>query len=94
MKNDTNKQTTALVEKSISEDLLLIDWGASYHATPYANYFVTYTSSDFGKVYMDNKSVVNIVGMGDVHLLVNGGSKLILKNVRYILDLIINLIYH
>ena len=42
---------------------------------------------------MGNNSTSNIVGIGDIFLETNVGCKLILKDVRHILDLRLNLIF-
>lgn len=70
----------------------VIDSGASFHATPRRDFFTSYQSGDFGIVKMGNKDTSSIVGRGDVHLETGLGCKLVLKDVRHIPDLRLNLI--
>ena len=50
------------------------------------------TSSDFGSVRMGNDGSAKAIGMGDVHLETSNGTMLILKNVKHIPDIRMNLI--
>ena len=70
----------------------MIDTGASYHATPRREFFATYRSGNFGVVKMGNYGTADIIGMGDIHLKTNLGCKLVLKDVRHVVDLRLNLI--
>ncbi|XP_065031809.1 flavonoid 3',5'-hydroxylase 1-like isoform X3 [Musa acuminata AAA Group] len=70
----------------------VIDTGASYHATPRREFFATYRSGNFGVVKMGNYGTADIIGMGDIHLKTNLGCKLVLKDVRHVVDLRLNLI--
>ncbi|KAJ8466528.1 hypothetical protein OPV22_029080 [Ensete ventricosum] len=70
----------------------IIDTGASYHATPRREFFATYRSGNFGVVKMGNYDTANIIGMGDIHIKTNLGCKLVLKDVRHVVDLRLNLI--
>ena len=70
----------------------MIDTGASYHATPRREFFTTYKSENFGVVKIDNYDTVDIIGMGDIHLKTNLGYKLVLKDMRHVVDLRLNLI--
>ena len=69
----------------------VIDTGASYHATPRREFFATYRSGNFGVVKMGNYGTADIIGMGDIHLKTNLGCKLVLKDVRHVVDLRLNL---
>ncbi|URD81740.1 hypothetical protein MUK42_22233 [Musa troglodytarum] len=69
----------------------IIDTGASYHATPRREFFTTYRSENF-VVKMGNHSTVDIISMGDIHIKTNLGCKLVLKDVRHVVDLRLNLI--
>ncbi|URE13498.1 Retrotransposon protein [Musa troglodytarum] len=60
----------------------IIDTGASYHATPWREFFTTYRSENFGIVKMDNHGTTDINGIGDIHIKTNLGCKLVLKDVR------------
>ncbi|URE11220.1 hypothetical protein MUK42_06440 [Musa troglodytarum] len=70
----------------------IIDTGASYHATPHREFFATYKSRNFGVVKMDNHGTTDIMGMGDIHIKTNLGCKLVLKDVRHVVDLRLNLL--
>ena len=47
---------------------------------------------DFGKVYLANGTALNVMGMGDVRILLPNGSVWLLEKVRHISDLRRNLI--
>ncbi|KAJ8486187.1 hypothetical protein OPV22_018672 [Ensete ventricosum] len=70
----------------------IIDTCASYHATPRREFFATYRSENFGVVKMGNYDTTNIIGMRDIHIKTNIGCKLVLKDVRHVIDLRLNLI--
>ncbi|KAJ8498998.1 hypothetical protein OPV22_009550 [Ensete ventricosum] len=69
------------------------DIGASYHATPQREFFATYRSENFGVVKMGNYGTTDIIGMRDIHIKTNLGCKLVLKDVRHVVDLRLNLIF-
>ncbi|KAF7113203.1 hypothetical protein RHSIM_RhsimUnG0150200 [Rhododendron simsii] len=70
----------------------VIDSGASFHVTSQRNFFASYTHGDFGHVRMGNEGVSKIVAMGDVCLETNTSCKLLLKDVRHVPDIRLNLI--
>ena len=70
----------------------IVDSAASYHITPHKEYFSSYTCGDFGRVKMGNDGVSNVVGMGTICLLTSTGCNLILRNVRHVPDIRLNLI--
>ena len=70
----------------------VIDTTASYHVTPSKEWFSTYEEGDYGHLKMGNRSEAKIAGIGDVWLKTNNGSKLLLKNVRHVPDIRLNLI--
>ena len=55
-------------------------------------FFASYTPSDFGNVRVGNDGSANAVGIEDVHLKNRNSSRLILKNVKHIPDIRMNLI--
>ena len=69
-----------------------IDSGASFHVTPHSDFFTSYRTGDFGNVGMGNSGVSKIVGIRDVYLETSIGNKLVLKDVRHVLDIRLNLI--
>ena len=70
----------------------VIDTAASYHATSHRELFSSYNAGDFGTVRMGNSSYSKIVGIGDISIQTNVGNKLVLKDVRHVPDLCLNLI--
>ena len=70
----------------------VIDSGASFHVTSHSDFFTSYKNSDFGNVRMGNSGVSKIVGIVDVFLETSIGNKLILKDVRHVPDIRLNLI--
>ena len=70
----------------------VIDSGASFHVTSHGDFFRSYTVGDFGNVRMGNSGTSKIVGIGDICLETSIGSKLILKDVRHVPDIRLNLI--
>ncbi|GKV52757.1 hypothetical protein SLEP1_g59325 [Rubroshorea leprosula] len=69
----------------------VVDTVASYHVTPNRDWFSSYKEGDFGSLKMGNRSEAKIVGVGDVWLETNIGSKLHLKNVRHVPEIRLNL---
>ena len=69
-----------------------MDSGASFHTTPHREIIQNYAVGDFGKVFLADGSALDVVGMGDVQILLPNGSVWLLENVRHILDLRRNLI--
>ena len=68
-----------------SDDCIwIIDSGASFHVTPHEEFFSSYQKGDFGMVKMGNQVTSKIVGIGEVTLDTDNGSKLVLKEVRHV----------
>ena len=59
----------------------VVDSTASYHIVPKRKYFSTYKLGDFGFVKMENKSVTQIVEIGDICIQTSMGCILTLKYV-------------
>ena len=70
----------------------VIDSGASYHVTARRDFFSSYTSGNFGNVKMGNDGASKIVGIGNIFLETNVGCRLVLKDVRHVPDIRLNLI--
>ncbi|KAK0589658.1 hypothetical protein LWI29_016911 [Acer saccharum] len=70
----------------------VIDSGASIHATSRRDFFTSYTHGDFGNVKMGNDGLAKVVGIGDVCLEMTNGTRLVLKNVKHIPDIRVNII--
>ena len=69
-----------------------MDLGASFHTTPHREIIQNYVAGDFGKVYLADGSALDVVGIGDVRILLPNGSVWLLEKVRHILDLRRNMI--
>ena len=69
-----------------------MDLGASFHTTPHREIIQNYVTSDFGKVYLADGSALDVVGMGDVWILLHNGSIWLLEKIQHILNLRMNLI--
>ena len=69
-----------------------IDSAASFHVTSRVDFFTTYTEGDYGSVWIGNEGLSMIIGMGDICLETNLGCKLLLKDVRHVPDIRLNLI--
>ena len=74
------------------ECIWIIDSGASFHVTPHEEFFSSYQKGDFGMVKMGNHVTSKIVGIGEVTLVSENGNKLVLKEVRHVPDMRLNLI--
>ena len=70
----------------------VIDLAASCHVTPRNELFTSYKTGNFGRVKMGNDSYANIMGIGDICVRANTEYTLILKNVRHVPDIHLNLI--
>ena len=69
-----------------------MDSGASFYTTPHREIIQNYVAGDFGKVYLADSSALDVVGMGNVRILLPNGSVWLLEKVRHIPDLRRNLI--
>ena len=70
----------------------VIDSGASFHVSSHSDFFTSYRISDFGNVRMGNSGVSKIVGIEDVCFETSIENKLVLKDVRHVPDIRLNLI--
>ena len=70
----------------------VIDFGALFHIISRADFFTSYSKRDFECVKMGDEGLSKIVGMGDVLLETNVGCKLLLKDVRHVPNIRLNLI--
>ncbi|KAK9906214.1 hypothetical protein M0R45_002714 [Rubus argutus] len=107
-KEDNNNNTTAAVSHEECEFLCVgdeclhvdnclgvqwvVDSGAAFHATSHEEFFTTYKAGDFGTAKMGNESYSKISGIGDICLLTDVGCQLILKDVRHVPGLRLNLL--
>ena len=101
-KNKNEDDSANVVTEEVQDALLLVvdslldDWvlnsRASFHTTPHREIIQNYAAGDFGKVYLANGSALDVVGMGDVRILLPNGSVWLLEKVRHIPELRRNLI--
>ena len=68
----------------------VVDSIAPHHIIPMKGLFTMYKVGDFGTVKMGNSSYSKIVGIGDVCIEINVGSTMMLKDVRHVPDLRMN----
>ena len=69
-----------------------MDSGVSFHTTPHRKVIQNYVAGDFDIVYLADGSALDVVGMGDVWILLPNGSVWLLEKVRHIPELRRNLI--
>ncbi|KAK8488402.1 hypothetical protein V6N12_012483 [Hibiscus sabdariffa] len=82
-----------LVNLACDETSWVIDIGASIHVTSRRDFFTSYTPGDFGVLKMGNDGLVLVTSMGDVSLVSNNGTKLILKDDKHAPNIRLNLIF-
>ncbi|KAG8370027.1 hypothetical protein BUALT_Bualt14G0075000 [Buddleja alternifolia] len=82
----------ACVSSSCQETDSIIDSGASYHITPHRDMLTSYMSGNFGRVRMANHDVTEVICMGNINLETDTGCRLILRDVRHIPDIRLNII--
>ena len=70
----------------------VLDSGVSFHSTPHREIIQNYAAGDFGKVYLVDGSALDVVGMGDVRILLPNWSVWLLEKIRHIPNLRRNLI--
>ncbi|KAG8387460.1 hypothetical protein BUALT_Bualt02G0023600 [Buddleja alternifolia] len=80
------------VSSSCQETDWIIDSGASYHITPHRDMFTSYMSGNSGRVRMANHGVTEVIGMGNINLETDTGCRLILRDVKHIPDIRLNII--
>ena len=74
------------------ESTWMVDSGASFHLTPDRKCFSSYKAGDHGSVKMRNEGSCRVVGIGDVCLETSTRCKLVLRDVRHISEVRLNLI--
>ena len=75
-----------------TSDYWVVDSGASCHATPHRKLFHDYVPSDFGHVLLGNDEPCKIVEMSNIRIKLNNGNEWVLKYVRHIPGMKINII--
>jgi len=82
-------ESANLVDSSTS---WVIDTSASFHITYRRYLFTSYTSGDFRCVKMAHRGVARCIGVGQVCLEMSNGSRLVLKHVKHVPDIRLNLL--
>ena len=72
--------------------LNMIESGASFHITPSRECFSSYITGDYGCVKMGDNGACKIADIGSVCLTTSSGCRLILRDVRHVPDIRLNLI--
>jgi len=70
----------------------IVDSSASFHVSPLEYFFSNYKKCDYGTMKMENHVSRKIVGIGNIVLLTNTKNKLVLKEVRHVPEMRLNLI--
>nr|CAN62498.1 hypothetical protein VITISV_000081 [Vitis vinifera] len=73
--------------------MVVLDSGASFHATLHREIIENYVVGDFGKVYLADGSALDVMGLGDVRISLPNGFVWLLEKVRHIPNLMRNLIF-
>ncbi|KAK6929648.1 hypothetical protein RJ641_003742 [Dillenia turbinata] len=70
----------------------IVDTGATYHCVPKRKLFTTYKEGDFGVTKMENNTMSQIVGIGDIIVETSTGCTLTLRDARHIPYMRMNLL--
>lgn len=94
---DVTFASDLLLKILLSHDVVLssywlLDFGADFHVTPHREWFSTYSSGRLGCMRLDDDSACDIVGTGNVQLLLSSGVSLVLRHVRHVPNLCVSLI--
>ena len=73
-----------------NDDEWVVDTASSHNLISTKGLFTTYKARDFGIVKMGNSNYSKFVGIGDVCIETNVGSTMMLKDVRHVPDLRMN----
>ena len=67
-------QDTLLLAVDSPLDDWVLDSSASFHTTPHQEIIQNYVGSDFGKVYLADEKALDVLGMGNIQILLPNGS--------------------
>ncbi|VVB01953.1 unnamed protein product [Arabis nemorensis] len=70
----------------------VVDSGATTHAISQRDLFTTYTPGSYGSVKMGNDAVAKVAGIGDICLETSVGTRVLLKGVKHVPNIRLNLI--
>ena len=62
----------------------MLDSGASFHTTSYKEIMNNYIANDFGKIYLADRQLLDVVGLGDINIKQLNGSVWKLQKIRHI----------
>ena len=69
----------------------ILDSGASLHVTPHRDWFISYEET-IGSVTLGDSYSCDIVGIGDIAMVMANGVRFVIHNVRHVPTLTCNLI--
>ncbi len=91
--DDHGDGVLVLVTSETTSNSWVIDSKASFHASSCSEAFTNYKEGKFGNVYLGDNKACEIVGKGDILLSIEGGTQLLLQDVRHVPKLKRNLIF-
>ena len=77
-------QDSLILALDNTSDYLVVDLGASCHATPHRKLFHDYVLGEFGHVLLGDDEPCKIVGMVNVRIKLNNGNEWLVNYVRHI----------
>ena len=75
------------VNLTIEESTWVVDTDVSFHLTPNKECFSSYTAGYHDYVKMGNDDTRRIIGIGNVCLLTSTNCRIMLKDIRHVLDI-------
>lgn len=82
-----------IAENLYDDSYWVIDSGASTYASSRLEVFSSYKACDLGYISMSNGSLFKVVGIGNVNLWTNNGSRLVSRNVKYVSNIIFDILF-
>ena len=92
-KNDGKKNDKENIAAVVDGDMSIVYDDSSTNVTAHRDYFTSYVNGDYDNVWIGNEGASKIVGMRDICLEISVGCKLLLKDVRYVPNIRLNLIF-
>ena len=86
------KEDAFLISLESVNDSWVLDFGASFHATPHRGYFIDYVQGDFGLVYLEDNEPYQIVGNERIKIKLQNEKHWLLQEIRHVPRLSRNLI--
>ena len=85
-------QDALILALYITSDYWVVYSGDSCHAMPQRKFFHDYVPCDFVHVFLGDDEPCKIVGMGKVRIKLNNGNEWMIKDVRHIPSVKINML--